>query len=83
MITGLPVIASKVGGIPEIINNKNGLLVESENSEKLANTLLDLIANPDKRKKLSAYGQKTVLEKFTAKKMAEEYEKEYSSITKT
>jgi len=83
MITGLPVIASKVGGIPEIINNKNGLLVESENPEKLANTLLDLIAHPDRCKKLSAYGQKTVLEKFTAKKMAEEYEREYSSITKT
>ena len=81
MITGLPVIGSKVGGIPEIINNKNGLMVESENSEKLTNVLLDLVSHPDKRQKLAQAGHKTVLEKFDAKKMAKEYEREYAAIT--
>lgn len=81
MITGIPVIASKVGGISEIIDNKNGLLVESENPEKLSAALIDLIGNPKKRQKLAAAGHKTVLEKFTTKKMAEEYEREYSAIT--
>ena len=74
-------IGSKVGGIPEIINNKNGLMVESENSEKLTNVLLDLVSHPDKRQKLAQAGHKTVLEKFDAKKMAKEYEREYAAIT--
>ena len=78
MITGLPVIASKVGGIPEIIKDGgNGLLVEPKNSKKLTSILTDLIAQQKKRQKLASAGQKTVLEKFTAKKMAEEYEKIY------
>mgnify|MGYP001608529635 FL=1 len=81
MITELPVIGSKVGGIPEIINNKNGLMVESENSKKLTNVLLDLVSHPDKRQKLAQAGHKTVLEKFDAKKMAKEYEREYAAIT--
>lgn len=82
MITELPVVASKIGGIPEIIENgKNGLLVEPENSEKLAKALMDLIADPDKRIKLSQAGLKTVREKFTAKKMAKEYEKIYNQYT--
>ncbi len=78
MITGLPVIASTTGGIPEIItDNKTGILVKPENSAEISEALLDLIAHPEKRSKLSSAGAKLVHEKFQAKKMAEEYEKIY------
>lgn len=76
MITGLPVIASETGGIPEIIKN-TGILVEPENSAEISIALIDLIAHPEKRQKLSTSGEKLVHEKFEAKKMAEEYEKIY------
>lgn len=82
MVTGLPVIASKTGGIPEIIESgKNGLLVEPENFKKLAKNLMDLIAHPDKREKLSQAGTETARKKFTAQKMAEEYEKIYNNLS--
>lgn len=78
MITKLPVIASKTGGIPEIIDHgKTGLLVKPENSESIATALIDLISNPEKRAKLATSGHKLVHEKFNAKKMAEEYEEIY------
>lgn len=42
---GIPVIATKKGGIPEIIvNNENGFLVESNNEEELANTIEKVIS---------------------------------------
>ena len=42
--TGTPVIGSKIGGIPELINDgENGFLFESENIEDLKNKLLNLI----------------------------------------
>lgn len=81
MITGLPVLASAVGGIPEIIQNgKNGILFESENPDAIAQTLLELIPSSEKRSVLGANGKALVLEKFDAKIMAEQYEKVYASI---
>lgn len=81
MISGLPVVASKTGGIPEIIKDeKNGILFEAENFEELADDLVNLIGNPEKRLSLAIAGQKIVQEKFYAKTMAENYEKVYEKI---
>ncbi len=51
MSNGVAVIASKVGGIPEILKD-NGILIENLNSENLEKALLDLIENEKKRKLL-------------------------------
>ncbi|MFH1284078.1 MAG: glycosyltransferase family 4 protein [Candidatus Peregrinibacteria bacterium] len=81
MLVPLPVVASCVGGIPEIVENgKTGFLVEPENFGKLAKALKSLIASPDLREKFATAGQKRVLENFSAQKMAEEYEKVYLKI---
>jgi glycosyltransferase involved in cell wall biosynthesis len=42
---GLPVIATSVAGIPEAINNNNGILVESENEGQLLNALQKMLNN--------------------------------------
>lgn len=42
---GLPVIATRVGGIPELIDNSNGLLVESMDNEALLNAMEAMIKN--------------------------------------
>lgn len=50
MCCGLPVISSRVGGIEEVIDDKNGILVESENVDQLATamkTLMHSINNYD------------------------------------
>lgn len=81
MITALPIVASKVGGIPEIVvDGKTGILVEPENSDALAKALLKLISDARLREKMGIAGQKTVYEKFDAKKTAREYEKVYGEI---
>jgi glycosyltransferase involved in cell wall biosynthesis len=43
MACGLPVISSNVGGIPEIVHDFNGRLVDSEDEEGLADRLKELI----------------------------------------
>ncbi len=40
---GLPIIASKVGGIPEVINQSNGYLIEAGDEEALTSKLLNFI----------------------------------------
>ena len=48
MSNGLAIIASKVGGIPEIVEG-NGILISNINQEKLEEAIIDLINNKDKR----------------------------------
>lgn len=47
MSNGIAIIASHVGGIPEIIE-KNGILIQNINHTKLENALVDLMNNPEK-----------------------------------
>ena len=48
MSNGISIIASKVGGIPEIVQN-NGVLIKDINSTKLENILIDLMNDEEKR----------------------------------
>lgn len=81
MITPLPVIASKVGGIPEIIKDgETGILVKPEDEKELAQALERLISDSSLREKMAEKGFLRVKENFSAQKMAQEYEKLYSEI---
>lgn len=51
---GTPVIASKVGGIPEIVNDKNGILIDPNNTEELVSAIRKLCDNPEYLKELTA-----------------------------
>lgn len=66
----MPVIASSVGGIPEIItNNINGLLIKPANKFALEKAINNLLQNQEKRQKLAQNASQT-LRNFTASKMA-------------
>jgi glycosyltransferase involved in cell wall biosynthesis len=57
LAAGAPVVASRVGGIPEIITDgHNGLLVPPENPAALADALRTILSAPDLRSRLSEAG---------------------------
>jgi len=57
---GLPVIGSRIGGIPElIVNGKNGFLVEPDNVFELAAAMNELITNPSRMRLLSESARDT------------------------
>jgi glycosyltransferase involved in cell wall biosynthesis len=61
MACQVPVVATKVGGIPEIVEDgKTGLLVEPGDSRALANAVLELLSNEDLRRKMGKTGRKRV-----------------------
>ena len=69
---GLPVIASNVGGIPEIITDGvSGVLVPRENPQALTDALRSLLNNPDLRKKLGDALQTRVHEEFSLATMVQ------------
>ena len=77
---GLPVVASSVGGIPEIIDSgANGILVEKENADALFSALVLLYENLDLRIRLGNNLKQTIKKDFSIKKMITETLRVYSS----
>lgn len=68
----LPVVATRVGGVSEIIQDqKTGLLVSPANSQELAKSIKKLIENPDLRQKLAQSLHQKILKEFSFEKMLE------------
>ena len=65
MAMGIPVIASRVGGLPEVVlDGETGLLVPSSNSEALADAIVYLMDRPEVRQEMGKKGRERVLQKF-------------------
>jgi glycosyltransferase involved in cell wall biosynthesis len=72
-LAGLPVIASSVGGIPEIIESGiSGVLVPPEDEEVLFSSLILLSEDANLRKRLGIALKSSVQEKFSFDKMAQQ-----------
>ncbi len=68
-----PVVASNVGGVPEIIKDqKNGLLIEPGNANELAEKIVLLLTDDCLRANLAFFARKTVVENFSVTRMANE-----------
>jgi glycosyltransferase involved in cell wall biosynthesis len=66
MELGLPIVASNVGGIPDVVvNGVSGILVPEKNPEALANAYKRLSAEPELLKQLLAGAQKRIRDCFT------------------
>ena len=81
MACGKPVVTTKVGGIPEVIENgKNGLLVEPANSQEMANAITTLLRDEEMRLKMGKRGRKIAEEKYNAEVIARRVLKIYEDI---
>jgi glycosyltransferase involved in cell wall biosynthesis len=81
MRSGLPVIASHVGGIGElVVDGKTGFLIEKGDKEGLKEKISQLMAQPVLRKQMGLCGRKHYLEHFTFEKMVNETLAFYQSV---
>ena len=84
MATGLPVIATRVGGNPELVEEDvNGLLADVDDSQQLAKALLKLIEQPELRQGLGQQGLKKVSETFNWQKTVAQYLAVYDEVLQT
>ena len=83
MEVGLPVIASRVGGVPDIVHDgKNGVLIEAASPDQLRAAILMLQADPELRRRLGAAGRE-YSRGFTAASMAQKYLDVYREVLGT
>lgn len=84
MASGLPVIASSVGGVPEIVKNgENGILVPPGDPSALAGAICRLAGDAEFSKQMARNGEKNVLDNFSREAMAIRFEEAIASFCGT
>ena len=81
LATGTPVVASRTGGLPEIVkHNKSGLLVPPKRPHELANAIIKLANDASLRQTMGENGRAFVRQKFQPDVLTQQVESVYHEL---
>jgi glycosyltransferase involved in cell wall biosynthesis len=81
MCASLPVIATKVGGVPEmVVDGQTGLLTTARNSDEMARALLRLGHDPGLRASMGRAGRRLVASAFSLNRSVSRFEEVYAAV---
>jgi L-malate glycosyltransferase len=81
MAAGLPIVATRVGGTPEVVDETCGHLVPARTTEPLSSALVDLAQQAHVRRELGRAGRQRVEARFTLDRMVAAYRDVYASLS--
>ncbi|MEA3238872.1 MAG: glycosyltransferase, partial [Candidatus Bipolaricaulota bacterium] len=80
MACGVPVVATKFGGPPEIVSDgKDGRLVDPTDINMFASAIVDLLSKPSLRKQMGKTAREHVEERYCWKALARKHQKLYAN----
>ena len=78
------VVATRVGGTPEIIDHgKTGLIIEPRRADQLADAISELAQDPDRIKSMGVEGARVVNQSFSIERMVKNIEDVYMELLNT
>ena len=81
MACGKPVIASDAGGTSELVSkDETGFLIKEETLKEIAQIVIDLLNDDNRRRELGEKGKERIMKYFTIDRMGEEFVKLYSEM---
>ncbi len=81
MACGLPVIATRVGGNPELVEHgRTGMLVDTDDPEALAGAILHYFNNSDDMQRHAGAARKAAVDRFSIDRMVREYTSLYDEL---
>ncbi len=70
MACSLPIIGSSIGGIPDLVDTENGILVEPGNIDEIKNAILKMKVSKKMRTRMAEANRKKILERYSWGKIA-------------
>ncbi|MFH1613039.1 MAG: glycosyltransferase family 4 protein [bacterium] len=81
MAAAKAIVSTNVGGVPDLIkNNETGVLVPSKNPDALAQEIIALLENPDKRKKMGILAKENATYQFSKENLIKNTENLYNEL---
>ncbi len=81
MAAGRPVVATRVGGVPDLVEHGvTGLLVSPEDPAALAEATMALLTDPERRRAMGEAGRKRVHPAFSAERLVEDIDRLYTEL---
>jgi glycosyltransferase involved in cell wall biosynthesis len=78
----VPVVATAVGGTPEVVEDGvNGYLVPPADRDSLAERILDMLSDDERRLTMGEHGYRRVCEDFTFAAQAQAYERLFTELS--
>jgi len=78
---GVAVVARRVGGIPEVVQDgRNGVLLDTDNPQGLAEACISILSDEDRRRRLASAGPASVAERFSVSRTADQVTDLYYSL---
>lgn len=78
MAAGLPVVATAVGGVPDVVTHgATGILVESGSADQMAAAMLRLARDPEERRRLGLAGREVARARFGAERLVADVAETY------
>ena len=77
MACGLPIIGANQGGIPDLVNNENGILVQSEDIAQIKSAINTMRNNKEMRIKMGKINSEKIANQYNWKHIAEAYKEIY------
>jgi glycosyltransferase involved in cell wall biosynthesis len=81
MAAGVPVAATAVGGVPDVVaNGKTGYLVKAGDAEGMAQAIIELLRNPERAHEIGQRGREAVYPRFAAQTLIANVERLYAEL---
>jgi len=80
MAAGVPIVASAVGGVPDVLTRTEAILVPSEDPRALAAAIRDVLGDPGRARERAAAARRRLEGEFAAGPWLERYEALYATL---
>jgi glycosyltransferase involved in cell wall biosynthesis len=81
LASGCPVVATRVGGVPDVVQDgEDGILIDPDSPEQLANALVLLAGDPELRARMGAAGRARTLPRYAVSRLIDDVDGLYREL---